>query len=302
MAIISCVLKKRTAKRSLTGGKLVRTYTAVYHLKSDIKNEDPNVVLSFPGLPPLISGWPSNPGAFLVDQDPQQEQDTPDLWVVTCSYTNSPDIRTPDQANENPLLRPAVIERHPVQRQRVIDRDVNDNLIVNLAGEKFNPPIEREEHAPAFTISKNLVTWPYAMEIGYTDGVNDSDVVKPLVGIAYAAGLLKFNGFSGGQRFENGINFWAVTGEFEVDWIGWNKKIVNVGFREKVLLGGTDDVFLLMPILGNNGEAITEPVLLSETQMTGEVFKDPYRTSPVLLDYQRYRPVPFNALLALFGI
>jgi hypothetical protein len=296
MAVTNVILRKRQGKATLSGGKRVRTYQAIYYVKCNSINEDPVTIWGHPEIPTLypISSWPTDPGALLVDVDPQQQEETPDFWIVTCSYTSNPDIGKPEDVQENPLNRPAVIQRSPVQRQRIVERDVDGNLIINTAGEPFNPPVEREEHAPSFTITKNLANWPYAMELALTDAINSSPIVYVSRGISYGARLVKCNGFSGGESYENGINFWAVSVALEVNWDGWNPDKLNAGFREKY----TDEFGekYLWPITGANGESVSEPVLLDSLGRS-----DPYR-DPIYLPCKKHRETSFAGLFALFGI
>lgn len=287
MAITKVVLKERKGTQTLTGGKRVRVYQSIYHAKSNVLNEDPYTVWSHPDIPTLspISTWPTDSAAVLVKVDPQQDRNTPDLWVVTCDYTSNPDIKD---------TNPTIIERSPVQRQRILIRDVNGNVILNSAGELFNPPHEREDHSPAFTISKKLLFWPYALELAYTDAINSVAVVYLSKGIAYGAGLIKCNGFTGRETYEDGLDWWQVSVALEVNWEGWNKPLIDCGYREKKVVSGTPK---LMPIIGVNGEAVTEPVMLN-----GSGVADPFRSSPYELSYKKHREVPFADLFALFGI
>lgn len=297
MAVTNVVLRRRQGKRTLTGGKSVRTYQAIYHVKCNSINEDPNTILAHAEIPTLvpISTWPTDPGALLVDLDPQQNQESPDFWVVTASYTSNPDIRDPDDLIENPLNRPAIITRSPVQRQRPMLKDVDGNWCMTTAGELFNPPMEREEHAPSFTIAKNLLNWPYALELALTDAVNDGTISYPSRGILYGDQLVKCNGFSGGEQYQDGYHFWNVTVALEVNWEGWNPEQLNAGYRERYI----DELFEehLWPIIGANGDSPTTAVLLDAAG-----YADPYLDPPITLPYRRHRKTSFAPLFALLGI
>lgn len=299
MAVTSLILRKRQGKETLTGGKRVRTYQALYHVKCNSLNEDPRTILDHPELPTLYptSTWPTDAGALLVDRDPQQDMQMPDFWTVTLSYTSNPDIRTPPEEtlNENPLLRPATFSRSPVQRTEIVVTDVDGNLVRTTAGELFNPPAERETHSPSFTMTKNLLYWPYALELALTDAINNDALIYISKGIAYPAYLVKCNGFSGQQQYENGYSFWPVSVALEVNWAGWNPDKINAGYREKFV--ADDDSVHLVPIIGSNGESVTEAVLLDE-----DGYADPFRSTPVTVPCKKHRPAAFSDLFALFGI
>ena len=297
MAVTNVILRERKGKATLTGGKRVRTYQAIYHVKCNSINEDPATIWSHPEIPTLypISMWPTDAGALLVDVDPQQQKDTPDFWIVTCSYTSNPDVKDPEDVQENPLNRPAVIQRSPVQRQRILERDVDGNLLVNTADDPFNPPVEREEHSPSFTITKNLANWPYALELALTDSVNSSAIVYVSRGISYGARLVKCNGFSGGESYENGYKFWACSVALEVNWDGWNKDKLNAGCREKFI--ADDSSVHILPIIGSNGDSITDPVKLNADGTKASPYAD-----PVYLPCKKHREANFANLFSLFGI
>ena len=296
MAIRNCVFFNDNGKEQLTEGKRVRTYQQVYKLTSDAKNESVATVLAHPTLPKLAAGFPGDPGSRCVSRDPKRGEHSNE-WIVTLDYTSNPSLRTPpDEVDiEDPRNRPAVVERSPGSRQRIVIRDVLGNYAANTAGEPFNPPVERDEHPPTFTIAKNLATWPAALELAYTDAVNATDLIKPAKGLVYPQKTVKFNGLGGGERWENGFYFWAVTGSFEVNWETWNKDLVSAGFHEKRNIGGID---YLMPILGGNGERVAQPVLLNASGQA-----DPFRTSPVTIQLIRYRELDLNAFIAsVFGL
>jgi len=292
MSVTHIVLRQRKGKETLTGGKRVRTFQAIYHVKCNSINEDPNTILAHPSLPTLapVSTWPTDAGSLLVDRDPQQDMDRPDHWVVTLSYTSSPDIRKPDDVAENPLLRPAVIERSPCQRQRIFTVDVDNNLIKNTAGDLFNPPPEREEHAPSLTITKNMLNWPYAAELAFTDAINVNPITYVSRGIGYGARLVKCNGFSGKESYENGFNFWAVSVALEVNWDGWNKDKLNCGFNEKI-----DVAPFFRHIKDAGGAEVTEPKMLDSLG-----HYDP--ASTLSIPCKSYREVAFADLFTILGI
>ncbi len=299
MAIRSCVLIGESGTEQLTGGKRVITYQSQWKLLSTIRNESPRVVLAHHELPGLVATWRDDNRCVCVKRDPKQQK-AAEEWIVTLDYTNSPDIgkgEEPEQAIENPLLRPAKIDRSPFQRQRIVERDAYDRLIVNTAGEKFNPPVERDEHNPGFTLTKNVVAWPSALEYALIDSINLSPIVIPQYGISCPARSLKFNGFSGGMRWESGYRYWEISPNLEVDWQGWNKPIVSLGYNEK-LFDAEAGEFVLCPIIGGNGERPAEPVLLDANGMA-----DPYRTdNPYLLNFRKYREIDHTPLFQLLGM
>jgi hypothetical protein len=295
MAITSVALIDQSAKEALTGGRRVRTYTSTYKLKSNTRFEDPNTVRTAAGIPALASSWPSDLGAVCVNRDVKRAEEA-DAWLVTCEFTSNPDIRVPpdEAAEENPLLRPAVIDRGPQQRQRIVTRDINGDWILNTAFEFLNPPVEREEHSPSFSVTKNMANWPTAVELAYADSINNAVVSIPSKGIAYGVGVGKFNGFSGRENYENGYHFWTVTMDIETDWQGWNKPIVNAGYNELVTDGITE---WIVPIILANGERPSSPVLLTNAGVA-----DPDLDPPIELPYKKYRETDHMTLFALFGL
>lgn len=298
MAITKCSLIQRTGKEELTGGRRVKTYQAVYKLKSNTRNEDPVNVLAHPGLPTLfpVSTWPSDATAVLVGRTPSQNQSQADEWTVACDYTNNPSVRdNPDEYHENPLLRPPEVTRSAQQRQRILIRDVEGNYAKNSAGEFLNPPPEHEVHCPSFSVTKNLPAWPHAMEFALQDSVNSLAISIPYWGIVYGARLGKFNGFSGSPQFENGFRFWKVTVEIETNWEEWNKPLLDAGFNE-IYYNPVSAQNELWPIIGANGERPAEPVLLN-----GAGVAAPY-DSPVEIPFKKYREVSHLPLYQLMGL
>lgn len=297
MSIRTCNLISRAGREQLTGGKRVVTFTSRWRSISTTRNENPSIVLADVRLPGLATGWDTFPGSLCVSRTPEQQGvGREEEWITTLEYTTHPDIgrgEDPEQVHENPLMRPCIIDRKNQARQRIIERDAYDQYVKNTAGERPIPPWERDEHPPSFSLKKNLSSWPTTFELAFADSINLTALSYPMRQIIYPEKTLKFNGFTGGDRWENGYKFQEVTADFESDWQGWNKPLVNAGYNEVCEV----DESLLWPIIGANGERPAEPVLLDE-----DGFADPYRTTPVLLDYRKHRELEWAPLMALFGL
>ncbi len=229
-------------------------------------------------LPIIGNAHPEDANAFCVSL--QVENTAPWAgWTVTANYS---DERTID---DTPTDDAASISWGSEQFQKPAVFDLSGNLIVNSAGDPFDPPAMMDDSRRVVTVEKNLAVVPTWI-LDYQDAVNSDAFTVDGVSIGIGKAKMQNVTVSPRQR-RNGTIFRTVTFTIHLQRDGWLLDILDAGFREKVS-GGRRNI-------KNNGdgEAPTAPVPLDGN---GQPIDDPTPTNCVFLQFAVYKTRPFSSL------
>ncbi len=107
---------------------------------------------------------------------PKQDRKSPLHWVVTAEYSSEylSKKEKDEQQYTNPTDRPATIKWSTAKYNKPAVRDINGNLILNSAGQPFDPPAEKDCSRWTATISKNLEDVP-SFILDYCDAINSDE-------------------------------------------------------------------------------------------------------------------------------
>lgn len=258
----------RTAKNT----KGIRSYQAQFRLSTSVQTERAYDVGSHPLLPVIGSIHPDDVYAYCTDLsvDPTGPWA---IWTVTASYSTEREI------TENPLLEPAVITWGSEQYQKPVTIDKEDNLIVNSAGDPFDPPAMMDDARVSVTVTKNVASIP-SWVLQYHNAINSASFT--IDGTTIAARVAKVQSVSIGERqFRGGVQFRVLTYSMTFRYEGWPLVVLDAGMRK---ISGTTRV----PIA--NADA---PVPLDGL---GAPIAEPTFTNAVYGTFHVYREVPFSAL------
>lgn len=258
----------RTAKNS----KGVRSYQAQFCLITTSQTDRPYDVGSHPSLPLIGSPHPDDPTAFCTDLD-VVNSDPWAGWTVTAAYSTEREI------SENPLLERAVITWGSDQFQRPAVIDKFGNLIVNSAGDPFDPPAMIDDSRVSCTVTKNVSAAPSWL-LEYHNATNsDSFIIDD---VPVAARTAKVQAVSLGEwQSRSGIDYRVLSYTLSFQYEGWPLVLLDQGMRKisgskRVPIPNADS-----PVpLDGTGQPIAEPTYLNAVSGTFYV----------------YREVPFSAL------
>lgn len=250
----------RTGTREAGGGK--RTYTQTFIVGTDDVQDgslvartaiDPN---GGPVIPqPLtfyVAGNEFDLGAFVKSVEAHEIGETGMLWEVTV--TADSEMPEPPKDQENPLDRPPEVSWSFAQFQRVAEKDINGNAIVNSAGQAFDPPIQIDDSRPVCDIERNEDAFDPDVIFAYKDAIN-ADTLD-IGGLTVAPGQAKMANISARRQFENSQFYWKVAYQIEVKQDGWNLSVLDQGWYKKGQNGK------LTPCVDDAGNEVTAPVLL----------------------------------------
>jgi len=264
--------------RSAQNQKGSRTYQRQFRLRTSSQSDGPYAVGSNASLPIIGNAHPEDANAYCISL--QVENTNPWTgWTVTANYSDE------RQLSDDPLEDAAEITWASEQFQKPAVFDLSGDLIVNSAGDPFDPPAMMDDSRRVVTVAKNLAVVP-SWILDYQDAVN-SDTFS-IDGISIGIGKAKVQSVNVGpwQR-RNGTAFRTVNFTIHLQRDGWLLSILDAGFRQKVS-GGRENI-------KNNGdgEAPTAPVPLDGN---GLPIDDPTPTNAVFLEFAVYKTRAFSSL------
>lgn len=211
--------------------KSKREYVRTFRVVTDDPDDGGQTACSHGSIPTIgtayITAGESDAGAFLKRLDAKQDQNDPLVWIVTANYDSQyPD---PEQAEENPLLRPNKYKFGFSKVAVAVQQDLDGRAFVNSAGQPFLPPQEIEITRPTISIEKNSATH------SFTILSNLQDCVNSVTWNGFPVGSVKIDNVEATSESENGVTYWKQTWQFTVNWEGWIPlKVLDCGFYEMV--------------------------------------------------------------------
>jgi hypothetical protein len=120
---------------------------------------------------PYVSYHPVLVGHSCRNVKVTQDDGAPRKWTIEATYSSKP-IKE-NQAEENPLNRPAQIEIETASYRRAIWQDIDGNAVLNSAGDYFDPPVEIDVGYWTFRVKKNVADIPTYL-LDYENAVNNA--------------------------------------------------------------------------------------------------------------------------------
>lgn len=234
----------------------IRRYTRVFRVRTDSNTDDATVVKAAAELPRIGSVYPYDTGAWCRSRNAKNEGFSKIVWIVTCSYSSEREMF------DNPLDDPAEIEWSSRTFQMPCPYDINDQAILNAAGDYFNPAPERMVARWSATVTKNLAAVP-SWILDYANAINDS--TWELDGVAIAAQVARVSDLRIGKWQErNDIAYRVVTMTFEFAPETWQLQLLNQGFR-RWCEDPTDPELQIgpFPCISEDGTDVKEPARLT---------------------------------------
>ncbi len=237
-----------SGRRGRDGIDRKRDYVQVFEVRTDDPYDDPTVAGGTILLPRNGDPYPTDPAAFMVDISPDQMEEDPTLWRVTCRYSTDIPRRQAREAftinpatgasqvtasgadrtarEENPLDRPAVWSTTYEQSNRVVTVDKDLVPVVNSANRPFDPPVEDEESYLVLTVTKNYADLDLSEWHPYQNSVNSDDWAS------FAVRTLWLFNISFQSLSENNVNYWQATFNFKYKETTWDKKVLDAGYYD----------------------------------------------------------------------
>lgn len=178
------------------------------------------------GVPRLGDPHPEDPASLCVDVDAKNKNGEPEVWTISCKYTNDlPDDTIDD---DDPTSIRAKSSWAFEEFSRFVGQDRDDNPILNSAGDRYEDPIEIVDSFPTLTITKNRNSFDATNAFNYNNSVN-SDTFR-----GAEPGTLRVR-ITASEEWKGDSAYWATTYVFRYNPNGWQPKILEAGLYQKVL-------------------------------------------------------------------
>jgi len=271
-------LQEDAGGRTATNSRGIRTYTRVFLFETDSQLDDAWEVGSHPDAPRIGQAFRD---AWCISSTPTCIEPWKG-WSITAEYSSEREM------NEDPTQDAMQIRVYTEQFQKPAIFNKNNELIVNSAGDPYDPPPMMDDSRRVISLVRNVPSCP-SWVLSYQDAVNnDSFEVQ---GVTYAAGVGKVQSVSlSPAQKRNGIEFFTLEVLIHLQKNGWILKTLDAGFRER------DSYGVLKNILNpGDEERVSAPVPLDGS---GAALEDPSPTNNVLRSDIVYDELPFSVLFA----
>lgn len=271
-------LQEDAAGRTATNSRGIRTYTRVFLFETDSQLDDAWEVGSHPDAPRIGQAFRD---AWCISTTPACIEPWKG-WSVTAEYSSAFEM------NEDPTQDAMQIRVYTEQFQKPAVFNKDGELIVNSAGDPYDPPPMIDDSRRVISLVRNVPNCP-SWILDYQDAVNsDTFTVR---GVTYAIGTGKVQSISlSDAQKRNGIEFYTLEVLIHLQKNGWILKTLDAGFRELDYDGD------LVNILNTgDGERVSAPVPLNGS---GAALANPSPTNNVLRSDVVYDTQPFSVLFA----
>jgi hypothetical protein len=179
---------------------------------------------------PYVSYHPVLIGHSCRNVKVTQDDGAPRKWTIEATYSSKP-IKD-NQAEENPLNRPAQIEIETASYRRAIWQDIDGKATLNSAGDYFDPPIEIDVAYWTFRVKKNVADIPTWI-LDYENAVNNAAfTIRGLSVGQYEAKISNIR--VGDLKIEGDYQYFEFTYQMERRREKWIPlKILDQGLRYK---------------------------------------------------------------------
>lgn len=260
-----------------------RTFTTVYQVQTDDKNDGPITARDAAGVPAWLStftyGNDADVGAVLYDKRAKlmNAEESYKFWDVTCRYGTGSIAdtgRESDQFVDNPIDLATRWSGTYIQMQRPYDQDNSDNAIKNSAGDPFvDPPAVGDDSRMGITVLKNFSALNLSLWSTYPDAVNNA------VWWGLGVRTIKVQRIAWTEEFYEGVPYYPVTFEFHIKFDTWDFELLNAGYRQKTAGGKAERILdeRGLPVshpwpLTAGGAALTQAQIDSDSE-TYETFR-----------------------------
>lgn len=241
-----------------------------------------------PGVLPLI-------GLLCRKLTIDQDKKAPLVYWISAEYSSAPLSISQQQQPENPLDIPAKYVWRTNRYTKTIYADINEDAVVNSAGEYFDPPAEVEYFYWTCGVTKNVAGIPsWLLSLAEGGPVNDAAFTIQGINVGVGIGrIVEMNIAEQQSALVNNAVVWYFPFSYSIEFRenGWYLSLLDQGLREL----DPDDATKRIPIQddGVPPKDIRKPVPLDGA---GHELEDPTPATCHALDFEYCFPFDFNSL------
>ena len=228
----------------------VNRRTRMYTVKTDSTSDTVDTILVAAGLPVYDDAYDGDGTFGVTSRSACRSKKSRTLWEVTVVWTRK--SRGGENPEENPLAEPATYSWGSRTVVEPIDQDINGKQFCNAAGERYDPPVTDEFRDSVLTVSLNVSVYNESQDQQWREKVNEDEYRGAAAGVALIDDITA-NHVGGGD-----LEYDRVTIRILFREDGWNRRILNCGFRE--LISITDDGMASYKVITDKaGRPLSQP-------------------------------------------
>jgi hypothetical protein len=254
MSVTSIELATDNPMRSTTNRQGQTSYSITYIIETDALDHPKVIEAALPyatGDPFTFNGYTDSKAlaetGSVVIKGKYEEGDTVG-WIAeaTINFSQLENSQIPTSPLDSPAKRSFKTEN----QEEVINFEIDSgNLIANIVGDPYDPPVTRRVAKGRLTITQNESAFNPSL-LSYLNTINTDAF------LGFPAGWICCVGVGAdGPNYQNDIQYDVVQYEFLIDPNGFDKQVLNAGMRE------LDDAGKLQPIKVK-GETVSTPIAL----------------------------------------
>lgn len=164
-------------------------------------------------------------------------------WLVSVQYSNKPEliqkVKEENDTDVEPWTRAAKYSYDFTEREVVLEKDLAETpaKVVNTVGDKFDPPLTKQEVLPRVIITRAREVYSQATARGLYNTTNAATVT--INGVEVAANMARLVKWSGEQQEwtdEDGVAHYYYEETIEIELAtdqtnGFKLQVANTGYR-----------------------------------------------------------------------
>jgi hypothetical protein len=260
-----------------------RTYTRVFRVTCNSRDDDARVVAAATGLPRVGNSYSRGTSvdlrSFVGEVDYELEQLTNIRGVLGCTWLVTVQYSPYDSSlfGPNPLEWPLRVSLGSTEFDKPVWKDINDDPVVNSAGQRFGDPVLMDDSRNLLKIIRNESNFKASNIDKYKDVINSDEF------LTHPPFSVKARPITAEALYSSEIGYYSeVTYTFQFDSKKWKKIILDEGYA-------TFDGSRLQQVLDGKGQPVSEPVLLD-----GSGGQLPDGDMPVYLEFDIYDEINFS--------
>ena len=226
------------------------------------------------GVPQLNTAHPYDPMLFAYHKSVTNYNSAKMVFEVTVEYKYETD----------PLAKKWEISWNFATSNEPVDTDINDKPILNSSDEPLDPPLTKDVDDLVLRIVRNESAFDPVRAAEYKGSINADWFY------GFKLGRAQIKVIEGVLNRAAARSFYTVTYEIHFRWDGWQKRVLDQGFRTKTT-AAQGETSTYQSIVDEDGNPLAQPAKLD-----GSGGRLAEGAAPVFNYYDLYREMNFYNL------
>lgn len=262
----------------------VRELTRVFRVKCE-SGEYAYSALRATGIPARFEVHPEDSQSVAYKGSCRSQGDERGYYLVTITYSN--------KHKEDVTLERPDVSWEDEEYEKVADKDINGDAILNAAGDRYEEPVTFSDSRPVLKHSRNEQFFDQLQAYRYNRSINSDTFYGA------APGTMRVK-ITAQQMWRDDIEYWRVTYLFRYNPDGWQPEVLEQGLYQKSDIGTPGSPVYLKTPCTVKGKSVndSDPVSYSvPIDADGkQIDPDDLPTSAVYTQWEVLQSLPYLAL------